>query len=95
VETERHAFLISEIDEGESLLYVSALLCPEMNPRHLLYKRLKYSRTSLDMEKRKFSASTGIQTSVVAIILADWTIPVHETIVKGLLISLTCLNVSA
>lgn len=64
METELHAFLISEIDEGESVLYVSAPLSQEMNPRHLLYKRLKYSRTSLGMEeKRTFSASTGTQNT--------------------------------
>jgi hypothetical protein len=59
MKTELHAFLISEIDEDESLIYASAPLSPEINPRHLLYKRLKYSRTSLDMEEmRKISATT-------------------------------------
>jgi hypothetical protein len=66
VGTELHALLISAIDGDESLLQASAPLSPEMNPRHLLYKRLMYSRTGLEIEeKRKISASAGTQTQVV------------------------------
>jgi hypothetical protein len=96
VETELHAFLISEIYEGESLLYASAPLSPEMNPRHLFCKRLMYSRINLDMEeKRKFSASAGIQTPVicsVVTVFADCSISVHETIVKVLKCSFSDLS---